>query len=82
MGDVAIFQPASWEPWVVVTGWFDSPFATFGDTHLFSPNQNVNEKRWDVFVVKISAAGTVIWAKSGGGLGADQGAGVAVDQVR
>jgi len=81
MGGVDIFQPASWEPWVVVTGWFDSPTLTFGDQELFSANQNLNDRRWDVFVAKVSSTGTVLWARSGAGLGADQGTGVAVDQV-
>lgn len=37
---LAIHRAQSWEPTVVVTGWFDSPVATFG-THLIAATPQV-----------------------------------------
>ncbi|MCB0567342.1 MAG: SBBP repeat-containing protein, partial [Phaeodactylibacter sp.] len=57
---------------VYATGIFDGT-ATFGSTTLTSVGSR------DVFVVKYDAAGTVLWARQGGGNGFDPGLGIATD---
>lgn len=57
---------------VFVTGYFKSPSITFGATTLSASYQNV-------FVVKYSSAGNVIWAKSGGGTSEGRGFGISTD---
>ena len=57
-----------------VTGYYGSSIS-FGSTTLTSAGMA------DIFVVKYDPSGNVIWAKSFGGLGADQGMSIAVDGV-
>ena len=55
-----------------VTGWF-SGTSDFGNTTLFSSG------KWDVFVAKYDASGSVLWAKKAGGTLLDQGRSIALD---
>src|SRR5436190_20577711 len=48
-----------------VTGYFGSPSITFGSTTL------TNAGNYDIFIVKYSPTGNVLWAKSVGGSGHD-----------
>ncbi|MBK8584435.1 MAG: SBBP repeat-containing protein [Bacteroidia bacterium] len=56
-----------------ITGYY-SDGMSFGSVSLSHAGEN------DVFVTKISASGTVLWAKRGGGSNEDRGYGVAVDK--
>lgn len=56
-----------------ITGYY-SDGMSFGSVSLSHAGEN------DVFVTKISASGTVLWAKRGGGANEDRGYGVAVDK--
>ncbi len=56
-----------------VTGTFASASITFGSTTL------ANTGGYEVFVVKYNSAGTVVWAKAGGGSTLDIGLSIAVD---
>jgi hypothetical protein len=56
-----------------VTGLFDSPSITFGSYTL------TNAGNWDMFLVKYDVYGNVLWAKSAGGTGDDEGYSVATD---
>ena len=60
---------------VYATGYFISPSITFGTITLNNPGYPASE----IFIVKYNASGTVLWAKSTGGVYADAGSGVAVD---
>jgi hypothetical protein len=62
---------------VYVTGYFDSPYITFGSVVLNNPNVSGNYP--DIFVVKYNAAGNVLWAKREGGMGADYGNSITTD---
>ncbi|HTW94982.1 MAG TPA: SBBP repeat-containing protein [Tepidisphaeraceae bacterium] len=57
-----------------VTGWF-SDTATFGSTQLTS------EGSTDAYVVKLDSSGDILWAISMGTSGAEEGRGLAVDNV-
>ncbi len=57
-----------------ITGYY-SDGMSFGSVSLSHAGEN------DVFVTKISASGTVLWAKRGGGVNEDRGYGVAVDKA-
>jgi hypothetical protein len=59
-----------------VTGSFNSPSITVGSTTLTNSGSGSAE----VFVFQLSNAGTVNWAKSGGGSGHDRGMGITSDQ--
>ncbi len=59
---------------VFITGAFYSPTITFGTTTL----TNVNAAN-DIFIVKYDASGNVLWAKSAGGTGYDEGYAVSTD---
>ncbi len=52
---------------ILVTGMFSSPAITFGTTTL----NNVDVPNLDVFIVKYSASGNVLWAKSAGAIGSE-----------
>jgi hypothetical protein len=56
-----------------ITGYFSST-GHFGSTNLNS-NSNSN----DVFIAKVNSAGTVLWAKKGGGSKEDRGRGIVLD---
>ncbi len=58
---------------VYVTGSFASPTLVFGTTTLTIAGSD------DIFLVKYDATGQVLWAKSAGGSGSDQGISVATD---
>jgi len=59
---------------VFVTGYFYSPSITFGTITLM--NSSIAD---DIFVVKYDASGNVLWAKSEGGTGYDDGKSIATD---
>ena len=59
-----------------VTGSFSSTSITFNSTNLI----NANAGALDVFAVKYNTAGTIVWAKSGGGNMDDKGTGITVDK--
>lgn len=61
----------------IVTGYFISPAITFGTTVLTNADSLGNAA--DVFIVKYNAGGTVLWAKSAGGIANDYGNCVATD---
>ncbi|HLP17938.1 MAG TPA: hypothetical protein VK470_16865, partial [Bacteroidota bacterium] len=53
---------------------------TFGDAFILSNGQLISSSGGtDFFIVKISPAGTILWAAQGGGSGDDAGVGVTVD---
>ena len=58
---------------VFVTGYFASPTITFGTTTL------TNAGQYDIFLVKYDGTGNVLWAKSAGGTGGDEGWSVSTD---
>src|SRR5665213_1457032 len=60
-----------------VTGQFTSPTVIFGLDTL--RNDDVTGHTWDMFLVKYDPLGTVIWAKSAGGVDDDYGTSVVVD---
>lgn len=62
---------------VYATGSFISDEITFGSTTL----TNSGSATQDLFVVKYSSSGAVLWAKRVGGAGDDQGNAVAVDHA-
>ncbi len=57
------------------TGWFSSATITFGSTTL--TNAGANSR--DVFVVKYDPTGNVLWVRSAGGKGEDEGRGITID---
>jgi ribosomal protein S11 len=59
---------------VYVTGYFYSPTITFGTTTLTN-SSNAD----DIFLVKYDANGNVLWAKSEGGTGYEDGKSIATD---
>jgi len=59
---------------VFVTGYFYSPSITFGTITLM--NSSIAD---DIFVVKYDASGNVLWAKSEGGTGYEDGQSIATD---
>lgn len=59
---------------VFVTGYFQSPTITFGNTTL------TNAGGFDFYIVKYDAAGNVLWAKSAGGAKDDIGNSLSTDQ--
>lgn len=62
---------------VFVVGYFQSPVITFGNFTLY--NADVTGYSNDVFIVKYSSTGNVLWAKSAGGNSWDEGYGICVD---
>lgn len=60
---------------VYISGYFTSPFITFGTTTL----ANTSLGKSDIFLVKYDPSGNVLWAKSGGGTDWDYGTGVTTD---
>ena len=56
-----------------VAGFFTSASASFGGNTIHTAGGN------DIFIVKVSPAGSVLWARSAGGSGSDRGFGLAVD---
>ncbi len=56
-----------------VTGYFSSSTATFGGQVIHSAGGN------DIFTIKLSPSGSVLWARSAGGTGDDKGRAIAVD---
>ncbi|MCB0483698.1 MAG: SBBP repeat-containing protein, partial [Flavobacteriales bacterium] len=59
---------------IYATGYFNGS-ATF-DTYTLTASSGTD---WDIYVVKISASGSVIWAKSGGSSGFDYATGLDID---
>ena len=59
---------------VFIAGYFASPTITFGTTTLTNTNSS-----WDIFIVKYDSSGNVLWAKSAGGTGYDEGYAVSTD---
>jgi len=59
-----------------VTGWY-------GGTTDFDPGPgedwHTSNGAWDIFLSKFDSAGSVLWAKTWGGTGLEQGWGAAVD---
>jgi hypothetical protein len=62
---------------VYVTGNFDATSVTFGSVTL----TNTSPPASDIFLVKYSAAGAVLWAKSFGGTSYDEGNALCVDKA-
>ncbi len=62
---------------VIVAGFFNSPTLIFGATTL--TNSTGSLFYTDIFIVKYSPSGTVIWANSAGGASYDQAYGLATD---
>ena len=60
-----------------VTGSFQSPSITFGNTTLTNADNTGNT--YDVFTLKYDPLGNILWAKSAGGTNDDQGYGITVD---
>lgn len=60
-----------------VVGCFHGPVITFGNFTLY--NSDNTGYSYDVFIVKYSSTGTVLWAKSAGGNSWDEGYGICVD---
>lgn len=58
---------------VLATGSFSNDTIFFGTTAL------INKGGRDVFIVKYDNSGNALWAKSGGGISADEGFGIATD---
>jgi len=58
---------------IIVAGAFQSSNITFGFTTL------TNSGNWDIFIVKFSPSGNVIWAKKAGGSSGDMVYGVSTD---
>lgn len=56
-----------------VTGWFDSPTLTFGSTTL------INSGIYNIFTAKYDVYGNILWARSAGGSGDDEGCSVSSD---
>jgi hypothetical protein len=56
-----------------VTGYFNSSTATFGGQTIHTAGGN------DIFTVKLSPSGAVLWARSAGGTGDDKGRAITVD---
>jgi len=66
---------------VVVAGYFQSTTARFGNTTLLNANTNTSTLTNDVFVAKLTDAGStssIDWAQQAGGNGADQATALAV----
>jgi hypothetical protein len=61
---------------VYVTGMFNGAAITFGTTILTNASNNGYN---DIFIAKYDAAGTVLWAKSEGGIKGDEGTSLATD---
>ena len=57
----------------ILTGYFSSTPATFGDTTLTSVGN------WDIFIAKYDAAGGFFWVAQAGGIYGDFGQGIATD---
>jgi hypothetical protein len=69
---------------IYVKGYHSSPAATFGTTVLPSvvgptPPTNPCRRPVDLFVAKLSAAGSWLWAATAGGTGDDRAAALAID---
>ena len=64
---------------VFVTGYFTSPTLTFGITTLTNAGGGGGSFPYDIFIAKYDAGGNVLWAKSVGGTGWDQGNSVSAD---
>ena len=60
-----------------VTGYFYSPTITFGTITLINPDSTGTN--YDIFIAKYDASGNVVWAKSAGGSGNDEGQSICVD---
>lgn len=56
-----------------VTGYFSSSTATFGGQVIHTAGSN------DIFTLKLSPSGSVLWARSAGGPGDDKGRAITVD---
>ena len=59
---------------LIIVGYFESPSLTFDNITLLNPNTGR-----DLFVVKYDSTGTVLWAKSAGGIGNDVANSVSID---
>jgi hypothetical protein len=64
---------------VYVVGYFSSPTITFGNITLTNADNPANS--YDVFIVKYSSDGTVLWAKSIGGNNNDDGSSICTDSI-
>jgi hypothetical protein len=62
---------------IYITGYFKSPNIVFGTTTLTNASSSNNTS--DIFIVKYSPEGAVLWANSAGGIGNDFGNDVTVD---
>ena len=60
---------------IAITGWFNSPILTAASDTLFNANPGTN----DVFTVKCSPSGNVLWAKNGIGNNNDWSFGIIAD---
>ena len=60
---------------VYVTGYYNSPTITFGASTFTNGGSFIE----DVFIAKYDALGNVLWAKSAGGTGTDQGTSINTD---
>ncbi len=61
----------------IVTGRFLSPSIIFGVDTLVNVNPSINNT--DIFIAKYDTNGNVLWAKSAGGMGIDNGYSVSAD---
>ena len=64
---------------VYVTGFFYSPFITFGTFTLTNQSTLSGNLPIDMFIVKYNASGTVQWAGSAGGSKSESGSSIATD---
>jgi len=62
---------------VFVTGYFGSPTITFG-TYVLTNNTTTNYG-YNIFLAKYDASGNVLWARSAGGTGGDDGRSISTD---
>lgn len=61
-----------------ITGFFSDDTITFGTFNLY--NATPGDSTPNVFIVKYDTSGTVLWARSAGGNGADYGMGITTDK--
>ena len=62
---------------VLVTGFYSSAAITFGSITLTNASASGTD---DIFIVKYDASGTVLWAKSAGGISDDFGRSITTDK--
>ncbi|KAK3276013.1 hypothetical protein CYMTET_15885 [Cymbomonas tetramitiformis] len=74
---IGVDSTTAMHPFVYITGMYDSKPGTFGDTVLPGTESGM----YDMFLMKVSATGTIVWAIGGEGAGNDVGQAVAVQDT-